>query len=58
MENILSITRKAANARITADFLVRGDNVDRFRVSYARLQRKVREGTNIVSIQVNKRGAV
>lgn len=58
METILSITRKAANTKITSEFLMRGNNIDLFRNSYSRLQRKVREGSNIVAIHVNKVGTV
>ncbi|ABY62932.1 hypothetical protein ST201phi2-1p099 [Pseudomonas phage 201phi2-1] len=57
MEPLLSITRKAANAKITSEFLMRGNNIGLFRNSYARLQRKIREGSNIVAIYVNRKTA-
>lgn len=52
MKTILEITRSKANANITSEFLHRGDNVARFRDSYANLIQKVRYGNKIVSIVV------
>lgn len=59
MENILHITRRSANTKINATFLMCGNNIERFRMSYGRLRQRVQQlGSTIVSITVNRKGEV